>query len=191
MFFRLDRNCIPDCDALFSIYRISRVNELNDAFRVGVMETQNWRAELKVVVADARPRAHSVRCFGSRLPAGLRGTFKDLSREIRFSPDLQPRCIPAFRRFFPPSPPPLSPPAIPIPPTPVSIPFGVSTPRRSRRRISLSVLSPGYFSPGVRSHCRVRIPRGPRIGPLSPELSVNAPFASSFLRLPERKRKRN
>lgn len=54
MFFRLDRDCISDCDALFSIYRISRVNELNDAFREGVMETQNWRVELKVVVADAR-----------------------------------------------------------------------------------------------------------------------------------------
>jgi len=54
MFFRLDRDCIPDCGALFSIYRISRVNELNDALREGVMETQNWRAELKVVVADAR-----------------------------------------------------------------------------------------------------------------------------------------
>lgn len=39
----------------------------------------------------------------SRLRARLRGTFKDLSREIRFSPDLQPRCIPFLHGFLPPS----------------------------------------------------------------------------------------
>jgi len=76
MFFQLDRDCIPDCDALFSIYRISRVNELNDAFRERVMETQNWRAELKVVVADARreliPWDASARAFQSGSGAHLR-----------------------------------------------------------------------------------------------------------------------
>lgn len=115
-----------------------------------------------------------------RLPAGLWGTFKDLSREIRFSPDLQPRCIPAFRRFFP-SPLHGNPQRLRSS-SPVSAPFGVSTPRRSSSENIPSALSPGYFSPRVRSHCRVRTPWGPRIGPLSPELSVNAPFVSSFPR---------
>lgn len=150
-----------------------------------------------------------MRRLGSRLPAGLRGTFKDLSREIRFSPDLQPRCIPAFRRFspLPPPSPLLAPTASPGNPRfHLSVPFGVSTPRRFSSENIPSVLSPGYFSPGVRSHCHVRTPWGPRIGPLSSELSVNAPFVSSFLppphlplppplpvlrRLPERKRRRN
>lgn len=129
-----------------------------------------------------RPRASS---------SGLRGTFKDLSREIRFSLDLQPRCIPAFRRFFLFS---LS--SSPSPSLSLSHLFLLAIPHRAYpprfpsayQRLAVllilgnipSVLSPGYFSPGVRSHCRVRTPWGPRIGPLSPELSVNAPFASSF-----------
>lgn len=143
--------------------------------------------------------------LGSRLPAGLRGTFKDLSREIRFSPDLQPRCIPAFRRFSTPHPTPLPrsprpsfyPRRSSYPPTPVSIPFGVSTPRRSPRRgISRLSLARGTFRRELASIVASRYHRDPRIGPLSPELSVNALFAASFLRLPppapaERKRKRN
>lgn len=53
LFFRLDPSQVGP-DAPFSIYRIYRVHKLNDEFREDVMETQNWRAELRVVVAGAR-----------------------------------------------------------------------------------------------------------------------------------------
>lgn len=163
-------------------------------FARGVMETQNWWVKLKVVVADARrefiPWDASARAFqpgsGAHLRICLGKLDSRLTCSLVASPLSADSSLPPLSLFSPPAIPsrPLPP---PIPPTPVSIPFGVSTPRRSpRRRISLS---PGYFSLGLRSHCHVRIPWGPRIGPLS--LSVNASFASSFLRLPERKRKRN
>lgn len=42
MFFRLDRDYVPS-DAPFSIHRISRVNELNDAFRE---ERRFWRRKI-------------------------------------------------------------------------------------------------------------------------------------------------
>lgn len=66
----------------------------------------------------------------SRLRARLRGTFKDLSREIRFSPDLQPRCIPFLHGFLPPS----------------SIPL---LPAHSFAANSPSLPSPEYFSSSV------------------------------------------
>lgn len=153
----------------------------------GVMETQNWRAELKVVVADARreliPWDASARAFqpgsGAHLRICLGKLDSRLTCSLVASPLSADSSLPPLFLFSPPA----------IPPA--------HTRLDSLRRINASsenipsVLSLGYFSPGVRSHCRVRIPWGPRIGPLSSELSVNAPFASSFLRLPERKRKRN
>lgn len=43
MFFRLDRDYVPS-DAPFSIHRISRVNELNDAFCEE--ERRFWRRKI-------------------------------------------------------------------------------------------------------------------------------------------------
>lgn len=129
---------------------------------------QNWRTELKVVVAGARHELIPVCSLAPRLPARLQGTFKDLSREIRFSPDLQPRCIPVLRGFLPLRP--------TCPFSSVLLRFLTLSPPIPSQRIPPS-LSPEYFLSSVRSYCRAGTPWGPRIGPLLPELSVNVPFA--------------
>lgn len=154
------------------------------------METQNWRVELKVVVADARreliPRDASVCALQSGSEAHLRICLGKLDSRLTCSLVATPLSADSSSLSLP-----LGNPRTRL--TPSLVPFGISAPHRSLLASGniLSVLSPGYFSLGVRSYCRVRIPWGPRIGPLSPELSVNAPFVSSFLQLSERKRKRN
>lgn len=151
-----------------------------------ILETQNWRVELKVVVADARceliPRDASARALQSGSEAHLRICLGKLDSRLTCSLVASPLSADSSSLSRP-----LGNPRTRL--TLALVPFSVS-PLSSSGNIS-SVLSPGYFSLGVRSYCRVRIPWGPRIGPLSPELSVNAPFVSSFLQLSERKRKRN
>lgn len=112
------------------------------------METQNWRAELKVVVADARrelilrdastrtfqpgSRAHLRICLGkldSRLTCSL--VASPLSADSSLPPSV---CPPSSRQS----------PTFPLPCP--SVPFGVSTPRAvPRRRISRLSLAPGTF----------------------------------------------
>lgn len=158
------------------------MNELNDAFSRGYGDAK-LANRVKGRRRGCQTRAHSSCRPDSRLPARLQGTFKDLSREIRFSPDLQPRCIPVLHGFLPLCPPP---------------PFLARPPSLSHTSSSHSMtenspsFSPEYFSSNVRSHCRARTPWGPRIGPLSRELSVNVPFAFPFSAMqPLRNRGRN
>lgn len=132
-------------------------------FAMGVMETQNWRAELKVVVADARreliPWDASARAFQPGSGAHLRICLGKLDSRLTCSLVASPLSADSSL-----------PPRSPLPFHPLGNPHTAHTRLDSLRRINASsfsssenipsALSPGYFSSGVRSHCRVRIYRG-------------------------------
>jgi len=101
-----------------------------------VMETQNWRAELKVVVADARRELIPRGAPASRLPAAgsgahLRICLGKLDSRLTCSLVASPLSADSSSLSLPPR---------------CSLPFGVSTLRRSpRREISRLSLAPGTF----------------------------------------------
>lgn len=176
-FFRLDRNRIPS-DALFSIYCISRVNELNDAFRAegygnAKLASRVKRSLPRMLDASSFREMPRTRTFQPSFGVHLRICLGKLDSRLTCSLVASP-----FSTDSSPS---------PVTPSLGQSPVRPDSLRRIttfslRRRISRPSLAPGTFrrefAPIV---ARQDTSWGPRIGPLSSELSVNAPFVSSFL----------